>query len=77
MPFLGPCKDGYVAYNYTDHQLCLKFVGNKVPYPEASARCQAEGGDLFKLETVAKYTIMTDYLGVWWHFIYFYMENIQ
>nr|XP_022311390.1 uncharacterized protein LOC111116695 [Crassostrea virginica] len=56
------CGNGYVAYNYTDHQICLKFVNNIASYIEASAQCQIEGGNLFKMDTKLKHDILTEYL---------------
>ena len=66
LPFFcsGRCKIGYVAYNYTDHQICLKFVNNPASYIEASAQCQIEGGNLFKMDTKLKHDILTEYLGM-------------
>ena len=62
--YLGRCGNGYVAYNYTDHQICLKFVNNPASYIEASAQCQIEGGNLFKIDTKLKHDILTEYLGM-------------
>uniref|UniRef100_K1R1M3 Uncharacterized protein n=1 Tax=Magallana gigas TaxID=29159 RepID=K1R1M3_MAGGI len=56
------CATGYATYNYTDTQICLKYVSAPASYPEAAQQCQAEGGDLIKLDSKLKYEIMKDYL---------------
>lgn len=32
-------------------------------YEKAAAQCQADGGDLFKVDTKLKFEILTEYLG--------------
>ena len=32
-------------------------------YEKAAAQCQADGGDLFKMDTKLKFEILTEYLG--------------
>ena len=58
----GVCKDGYVTYNYTDYQICLKYVPNPVRYTLARAHCEAEGGDLIRIDTTLKYDIFKEIL---------------
>lgn len=60
---LAACTTGYATYNYTDTQICLKYVSEPASYQEAAQYCQAEGGDLIKLDSKLKYDIMKDYLG--------------
>lgn len=60
---LAACTTGYATYTYTDTQICLKYVSAPASYPEAAQHCQAEGGDLIKLDSKLKYEIMKDYLG--------------
>ena len=59
----GLCKDGYVTYNYTDFQICLKYVPDSVRYTQARAHCEAEGGDLIRIDTTLKYEIFKEMLG--------------
>eukprot|EP00105_Crassostrea_gigas_P002472 XP_011415016.1 PREDICTED: uncharacterized protein LOC105319257 [Crassostrea gigas] len=56
------CKDGYLTYNYTNTQICLKYVSTPCTYPEATGYCQADGGDLIRLDSQLKHEIATDYL---------------
>ena len=58
----GVCKDGYVTYNYTDYQICLKYVPDSVRYTQARAHCEAEGGDLIRIDTTLKYDIFKEIL---------------
>ena len=58
----GNCKDGYVTYNYTDFQICLKYVPDSVRYTQARAHCEEEGGDLIKMDTTLKYDIFKEML---------------
>lgn len=53
---------GYVTFNFTDTQICLKYVTTPATYPEATKHCQADGGDLIRLDSNLKYDILTDYL---------------
>lgn len=64
--FSVSCKDGYFTYNYTNTQICLKYVSTLSTYPEATKYCQADGGDLIKLDSQLKHDIVTDYLGKYW-----------
>lgn len=61
---LAACAQGYATYNYTDTQVCLKYVSETASYPEAAQHCQAEGGDLIKLDSKLKFDIMKNYLGM-------------
>nr|XP_034319353.1 uncharacterized protein LOC117687213 [Crassostrea gigas] len=58
----APCKDGYVTYNYTNTQTCLKYVPSPASYPEATKHCQAEGSDVIRLDSKLKHDILTDIL---------------
>ena len=58
----GLCKDGYVTYYYADFQICLKYVPDSVRYTQARAHCEAEGGDLIKIDTTLKYDIFKELL---------------
>ena len=58
----GLCKDGYVTYNYTDFQICMKYVPHSVQYTLARAHCREEGGDLIKIDTTLKYDIFKELL---------------
>lgn len=61
--FIPPaCATGYATYNYTDIQICLKYVSVPASYPEAAELCEAEGGDLIRLDSQLKHDIMTNYL---------------
>ena len=61
--FLGFCPKGYENFSYIDDEICLKFISKKVSYSEAAAQCQADRGDLFKMDTKLKYNILSEYLG--------------
>ncbi|XP_022311379.2 uncharacterized protein LOC111116676 [Crassostrea virginica] len=56
------CKEEYVTYNYTDFQICVKYVSDLTTYPEAVKHCRADGGDLFRIDTALKYDIFKDLL---------------
>lgn len=58
--FLVPCKHGYVAYNSSGTQICLKYVSTPSTYPEATEYCQADGGDLIRLDSKRKHDILTE-----------------
>lgn len=60
---LAACADGYVTYNYTNTQICLKYVSSPAMYPDAVQHCQLEGGDLIRLDSKLKYDILTELLG--------------
>ena len=59
---LGLCKDGYVTYNYTDFQICLKYVPDSVRYSQAKVYCEADGGDLIRIDSTLKYDIFKNML---------------
>lgn len=55
-----PCADGYATYSLMSYQICLKYFPVPVTYSTAQANCQAEGGDLIKIDSQEKYDIFKD-----------------
>lgn len=43
------------------YQICLKYFPVPASYSTAQANCQAEGGDLIKIDSQEKYDIFKDY----------------
>lgn len=52
---LVPLSDGCTTYNLTSHQICLKYFPVPARYSSARNLCQAEGGDLIKIDSQEKY----------------------
>ena len=77
----GLCKEEYVTYNFTDFQICVKYVSDLTTYPEAVKHCRADGGDIFRIDTALKYDIFKDLLGMihWLSIVknVFFLKNIS
>eukprot|EP00105_Crassostrea_gigas_P040748 XP_019924896.1 PREDICTED: uncharacterized protein LOC109619397 [Crassostrea gigas] len=52
-----PFSDGCTTYNLTSHQICLKYFPVSARYSSARNLCQAEGGDLIKIDSERKFDI--------------------
>nr|XP_022312457.1 uncharacterized protein LOC111117596 [Crassostrea virginica] len=57
-----PCQDGYAAYIAPEFQVCLKFVPVSSDYTKAKEHCEAEGGDLIRIDSTLKYDIFKQML---------------
>lgn len=60
---IAPCAEGYTTYDLMSHQICLKYFPVPVSYYSARLLCQAEGGDLIKIDSVKKFNIFNSYHG--------------
>nr|XP_019924464.2 uncharacterized protein LOC109619238 [Crassostrea gigas] len=60
--FIEPhCANGSAPYNLLGSQICLKYFPVPVIYATAKANCEAEGGNLIKIDSQEKYNIFNDY----------------
>ena len=57
------CQDGYAAYIAPEFQVCLKFVPVSSVHTKAKEHCEAEGGDLIRIDSTLKYDIFKQMLG--------------
>lgn len=61
---IAPCADGYRAYDFMLHQICLKYVPVHSTYSSAKLSCDAEGGDLIKIASQKKFDIFKRHHGM-------------
>lgn len=61
---LGSCANGYLNYDLSDSQICVKYFPIEVSYSSARANCQAEGGDLIKIDSPEKFDMFKEYHGM-------------
>lgn len=61
---LGNCANGYLNYDLSDSQICVKYFPIQVSYSSARANCQAEGGDLIKIDSPEKFDMFKEYYGM-------------
>ena len=57
------CQDGYAAYIAPEFQVWLKLVPVSSDYTKAKEHCEAEGGDLIRIDSTLKYDIFKQMLG--------------
>ena len=61
--FAVPCAEGYATYKWMSYEICMKYFPVPVIYATAKANCEAEGGNLIKIDSQEKYDIFNDYHG--------------
>lgn len=60
---LGNCPIKYKGYDYNNHKTCLRFEECLKTYKEAADICQTEGGDLIRVDSITKHSIMRAVVG--------------
>ncbi|XP_052692703.1 uncharacterized protein LOC128170978 [Crassostrea angulata] len=61
VPRSFPWSDGCKTYNLSSQQICLKYFPVLARYLSARNLCQAEDGDLIKIDSKEKFDIFKDY----------------
>ncbi|XP_048750767.2 uncharacterized protein LOC125662565 [Ostrea edulis] len=56
------CPDGYTTYQYKYFKICLKYVAMDTKYPDAVNFCNADGGDLIRIDSQQKYDLFRAHL---------------
>ena len=59
---LAPCPEDYTEFSYDHRDICLRYRPEVKSYPEATTECQAEGGDLIKVDSQRKMDIFKDFV---------------
>ncbi|XP_062603875.1 uncharacterized protein LOC134265673 [Saccostrea cucullata] len=61
--YVSHCPSTYVMYDYTHYNICLRYLSISANYTEAVGNCQADGGDLVKIDSSHKYDILKGHIG--------------
>ncbi|XP_048751416.1 uncharacterized protein LOC125663154 [Ostrea edulis] len=64
------CPQGYTTHQYTYFKICLKYVSVYVKYPDAVNHCNADGGDLIRIDSQQKFDIFKTHLGPFVHAVW-------
>lgn len=58
----GNCVDNYKGYEYNNVKFCLRYEESLKTYHEAVDICKREGGDLIRVDSLAKHNIMRSFV---------------
>jgi hypothetical protein len=57
------CPKGYTPYPIISLFICLKYVALNTKYPDAVNDCNADDGDLIRIDSQEKFDIFRTHLG--------------
>lgn len=60
---LGFCPIKYTGYKYNQDKICLSYEESLKTYYESVDICQREGGDLIRVDSLHKHSIMKEFVG--------------